>query len=120
MIEPLTDLPDGVIGFVARGELDAEDYRSVLLPAIDRTVADDRYIRMVFVFEEWKGVSGGGMWEDLKMGVEHLGRWKRFALVTDLDWMVHVAHVFGWMTPGEMKRFALADRDAAVAWAAGS
>jgi hypothetical protein len=34
--------------------------------------------------------------------------------------MVHVADVFGWMTPGEMKRFALADRDAAVAWAAGS
>jgi hypothetical protein len=27
--------------------------------------------------------------------------------------------MFGWMTPGEMKRFSLADRDDAIAWAAG-
>jgi hypothetical protein len=30
------------------------------------------------------------MWQDLKMGVEHLMRWKRIALVTDIDWMTHL------------------------------
>jgi hypothetical protein len=58
------------------------------------------------------------MWEDLKMGVEHLTRWKRIALVTDIDWMIHVTHLFGWLTPGEMKHFPLGEREAAIAWAA--
>jgi hypothetical protein len=44
--------------------------------------------------------------------------WKRIALVTDIDWMIRMAAMFGWMTPGELKRFPLAERDAAIAWAA--
>ena len=39
MITELTDLPDGVIGFEAGGTLAAEDYRDVLLPAIERAAA---------------------------------------------------------------------------------
>jgi hypothetical protein len=34
--------------------------------------------------------------------------------------MITVASLFGWMTPGELGRFPLADRDRAVAWAAES
>jgi hypothetical protein len=33
--------------------------------------------------------------------------------------MRHMASMFGWMTPGEMKHFPLADRAAAIAWLAG-
>jgi SpoIIAA-like len=33
--------------------------------------------------------------------------------------MTHMTAMFGWMTPGEVKHFPLADRDAAIAWAAG-
>lgn len=34
---------------------------------------------------------------------------------TDLEWMRHVAQLIGWMTPGELEHFTLAERDAAVA-----
>jgi hypothetical protein len=44
--------------------------------------------------------------------------WKRIALVTDIEWMERVTALFGWMTPGEVKHFPLAQRDEAVAWAA--
>ena len=40
--------------------------------------------------------------------------------MTDLDWMITVASLFGWMTPGELRRFPLADRARAIAWAAES
>jgi SpoIIAA-like len=40
--------------------------------------------------------------------------------VTDIDWMRHLTELFGWMTPGEVKVFPLAQRGAAIAWAAGS
>jgi hypothetical protein len=32
--------------------------------------------------------------------------------------MIHLTALFGWMTPGELKRFPLPERDAAIAWAA--
>jgi SpoIIAA-like len=51
--------------------------------------------------------------------MKHLTKWKRIALVTDLDWMITVASLFGWMTPGELKRFPVAEREQAIAWAAG-
>jgi SpoIIAA-like len=50
--------------------------------------------------------------------VEHLTHWERIALVTDIDWMVQLTALFGWMTPGELKHFPLAERQAAIAWAA--
>jgi len=52
------------------------------------------------------------------LGTGHLSDWKRIALVTDIDGMTRMAAMFGWMTPDELKRFPLAERDAAIAWAA--
>jgi hypothetical protein len=118
VLRPLTDLPAGVIGFEADGEIRADDYRDVLVPAVEGEVGAGRDIRIVLVFPAWDGVSGGAAWQDLRLGVGHLARWKRIALVTDVEWMAHLTRLFGWMTPGEMKQFPLAERDAAIAWAA--
>jgi hypothetical protein len=52
------------------------------------------------------------------VGVEHLRAWKRIAVVTDIEWVDHMITLFGWMTPGEVRHFPLAQRDEAVAWAA--
>jgi hypothetical protein len=35
------------------------------------------------------------------------------------DWMSRGIEWFGWMTPGEIKHFPLAERGAAITWAAG-
>jgi hypothetical protein len=118
MLKALDDLPDGVIGFEVDGELHAEDYRDVLMPALERA-AEAGDVRFVIVFPEWKGMSGGALWQDLRIGVHHLKAWKKIALVTDVDWMTHLTSVFGWMTPGETKVFPTADRADAIAWAAG-
>lgn len=118
MLEPLTDLPAGVVGFEAKGELSASDYTQVLLPAVDETIASGNDVRIVLVFERFDGVSGGAMWQDLKMGIEHFTHWKRIALVTDIDWMKQLTSLFGWMTPGELRHFPIAERAAAIMWAA--
>jgi len=51
--------------------------------------------------------------------MEHLRAWKRIALVTDIEWMNLMTTMFGWMTPGEVRHFPLAQREEAIAWAAG-
>jgi hypothetical protein len=120
VIKELEGLPEGVIGFEAGGKLQAEDYRDVVLPALERAASTGE-VRFVIVMKDFHGMSGGALWQDLKMGIEHLRAWKRIALVTDIEWMTHLTDIFGWMTPGKTKAFPLAQRDEAIEWvAAGS
>ena len=117
MIKELSDLPAGVIGFEVSGRLRAEDYRDVILPALERAAAAGE-VRFLIVMRDFDGMTGGAVWQDLKVGIEHLRAWKRIALVTDIEWMKQMTSLFGWMTPGEVKVFSLAQQDEAIEWAA--
>lgn len=119
VLEPIPELPDNVIGFEASEKIHASDYTDVLMPAVRELIDRGKRVRIVLVFERFEGMSPGAAWQDLKIGVEHLTRWERIALVTDLDWMITVTSLFGWMTPGQLKHFPLAQREAAIAWVAG-
>jgi hypothetical protein len=118
MIKELADLPAGVIGFEVVGRIEAEDYRDVVLPALERA-AQSGEVRFVIVIPEFHGMSPGAVWQDLRVGIEHFRAWKRIAVVTDVEWMRYMTSVFGWMTPGESKTFSTQERDQAIAWAAG-
>lgn len=118
MITELKDLPPTVSGFEVTGTVRAEDYRDVVLPALERAAASGE-VRFVVVIPEFHGMSGGAVWQDLKVGIEHFRAWKRIALVTDIEWMDRMTSLFGWMTPGDVRHFPLARRAEAIAWAAG-
>lgn len=118
MLEPLPDLPDGVIGFEAVGHVHAEDYTTRLIPAIERASAGDG-IRLVYVLgDRFEGYTAGGACQDVKLGLHHHGNWKRCALLTDAEWVIHVAQLLGWMVPGEVTVFRLDQHDEALAWVA--
>src|SRR5262245_31947057 len=115
MIKELSGLPDGGIGFETTGKLRAEDDRDVVLPALERAAAGGEG-RIGVVLSEFQGMSGGALWQDLKVGVGPLRAWKRIAVVTDIEWVSNMLTLFGWMTPGEVRHFPLAQRDEAIAW----
>ena len=115
MIAALEGMPAGVIGFEASGKIAAEDYRDVVLPALERA-AEAGDVRFLIVMRSFDGMTGGALWQDLKVGLRHLGSWKRVALVTDIGWMSHATDLFGWMTPGETKTFGVDEQDEAVRW----
>jgi hypothetical protein len=71
VIEELSDLPPGVIGFEVTGTLNAENYRDVVIPALERAAASGE-VRFVIVIPEFRGMSGGALRQDLKVGIEHL------------------------------------------------
>jgi SpoIIAA-like len=118
MIEELKDVPDGVTGFRASGKLASTDYRDIVIPALERAFARGE-VRFLIVLTDFEGMSADALWQDLKIGVEHLRGWKRIAVVTDIDWVTHLTGLFSWMTPGETRTFALDQRDEAIAWVAG-
>jgi len=119
MLEPLADLPAGVLGFRAVGTIEASDYRDVLDPAIDAVLAEGRKLDLVVVMgPEFDHYSFGAMLEDAKLIGRPLSSWHRAAFVTDHDVLAGIATVFGGLVPGEFKVFPLAREADAIAWVA--
>jgi len=115
MIQQLSGLPGGIIGFEVTDKVRAEDFRDVVLPAVEEA-AQSGEVRFVVVIPEFKGMTAGALWEDLKVAFENFRKWKRIALITDIEWMHHMTTLFGWMTPGDVKTFPMSQREQAIAW----
>jgi hypothetical protein len=115
MIKQLDDVPDGVIGLEASGEVTADDYRDVTVPAL--TAASERGgIRLLYVIHDHTRFSVGAAFADAKLGLTHLKGWERVAVVSDADWLENSIKAFGWMMPGEVKMFDDDEVDEAKAW----
>jgi len=117
MIEVMNDLPERVLGLKASGEVTAEDYKTVLVPAIEKQLTRHKKVRLLYVFgDEFKGYTGGAAWEDAKVGMKHLTSFERVAVVTDVDWIENVIRAFGFAVPGEVRVFDGDDFEEARQW----
>lgn len=106
----------GVIGVRATEEVTAEDYDRVLVPAINRVLADHDKVRLLYELEEDVGYEPGAVWQDARLGLTRFASFERIALVTDAEWLRKAVPVFSVLMPGQMRAFPLAERDAATAW----
>src|SRR5689334_2408172 len=119
MLTPIPDLPETVVGVEATGEVTADDYQRVLVPAVEAAIdaAAGGKIRILYAFgTDFPDYSAGAARQDTKLGLGHLRSWERIAIVGDADWLRHAVHGLGWMMPGEIRMFAAGELDAARAW----
>jgi hypothetical protein len=124
MIELLTDMPAGTLGFRVTGEIEREDYERGLTPELRRAVEAGAGLRTLYLIEELDEIEPGALWADAKLGFEagirHRDAWVRSAIVTDIEWMVRATKLFAWMIPGEARVFPVAELEDAKAWVAGA
>ncbi len=122
MIDVLQDMPDGVTGIRVSGRLRGDDLRQ-FEPAMEKLVKNDEIRIVEVIASDYEGFGPGGLVEDLKLGfgaiIRHHSAFKRIAVVTDKEWVVHTLHALAWMVPGELAVFGLDDLERAKAWAAG-
>lgn len=122
MIERIEDMPAGTIGLRATGKLTKSDYTDVLEPAL-REGVDAGELRLLFVLADFDGIESSAIAEDFKTGMRAWFRdhsaWKRFAIVTDADWLAKAMHMFAWITPGEVLIRDLSGLEEAKGWVAG-
>ena len=121
----ILDSPENVFAIEVVGKLEKDDYEKVLVPAVQKMIDGPGEIRAVFVFgDRYEGLTAGATWADTKLYVgellhRELSKWKRCAIVTDLDWLRHSVAMFHWMMPGEVEVFEPSKVPEAIAWAAG-
>jgi hypothetical protein len=115
VIERIDDVPAGVVGLRARGEVTSEDYRDVLVPLLEEALAKGG-ARLLYVMDEGTTFKAGALFADAKFGLGHLKGWERLAVVSDADWLENAIKAFGWMMPGEVKVFDDDDLDDAKRW----
>lgn len=121
MLTVIPDLPAGVVGVEAQGQVSASDYEEVLVPAVDaaREAAPDGKVRLLYVLGgDFPDYTAGAAWEDAKLGLGRIRSWERIALVSDAEWLRRAIHGLGWMMPGEVKVFETDQTANARAWVA--
>jgi hypothetical protein len=116
MIEHLPNFPANVLAFRCKGRVTKTDYDSVLVPAVEKALETHKKVRLYYETAEFDGIDSGAMWEDFKVGMEHLTRWERFAIVTDVEWITHTMKLFSFLMPGMMKFYSTSESEQARAW----
>jgi len=113
----IDDLPAGVVGVRAIGEVEDDDYDDVFEPAIAAALEHHDKIRLLYVLgPEFTGYEAGAEWEDAKLGLKTFNSYERLAIVTDAAWVRRSVKAVGWLIPGDVKVFPYAGFDAAREW----
>jgi hypothetical protein len=117
VLERMKGLPENVLGFEAKGEVTGADYESVLIPAVEETLARRKSIRFLYhLGSEFTGFHAKAMWDDAKVGLGHLAAWERVAVVTDVGWIRTAMSAFGFVMPGHVRVFTNGEMPKARQW----
>lgn len=117
MIKCLPGFPDNVIAVICQGHVTRADYETVLIPRVEQALEQYEKVRLYYQIDtDFSGFDPGAMWADTKVGMAHLHRWERMAVVTDVDWIKNAMKYFGFLFPVEMKTFPIAEIPMARDW----
>jgi hypothetical protein len=117
MIEQLNSFPDNVLAFVCKGQVTKGDYDAVVVPAVMNLLKRQDKIRLYYeTAADFAGYDPGAIWEDFKVGIEHLTRWERIAVVTDVEWIKQTMRFFSFLMPGATKLFPTSEAAQGRAW----
>jgi len=117
MIENIPNLPDKVLGFTAKGTVTADDYESVIIPAVEALFSRQRKVRFLYhLGKDFSGFEAAAVWDDTKLGLKHLTGWERMAVVSDLEWIRAAIRIFALAIPGHVRVFHNSELAEAIRW----
>jgi hypothetical protein len=91
----------------------------VLLPAATRALQHYSKVRVYYeVTPEFADIDAGAIWEDFRVGIGHLSRWERIAVVTDVGWIRQAVNAFRFLMPGVLRVFPVGEAADARRWIA--
>lgn len=119
MVEIIKDVPSYVAAFKVSSAVTAEDFDSVILPIIDEKVK--RFGRIHFLLylnTNITNFTAGAALRDIWVGIKHLTKWHRMAIVTDQPVVEKFTDIVSLIAPGEAKGFPVSELPFAKLWVA--
>jgi hypothetical protein len=121
VIEQLSDLPEGTLGFCLSGGVERQDIEAVLEPALDQAIDQVGAVKALLVFaEDFEGITLEALWDDTKLGLRHWDGFERIAVVSDLVWVNQAFRALALLLPCPLRLFHADGTDQARRWLAES
>jgi hypothetical protein len=123
LIEPITDMPDGTIGFRVTGVLTDADYQDTLAPALKRAASAGEVRLLLVGAEDFDLGSLKARFEaarkDPELDLGHSKDWRRVAVVAEANFFVRrLFPGLAKVIPVELRLFDPEDEGEARAWVA--
>ena len=120
MLSIIPDLPANVVGVKATGEVTRQDFNAVVMPAVDALAnQSDKINYLLWLDTDISKFEAGAWMKDALMGLKHLFKWNRVAIVTDQKGVEKFTDVFSYVVPGNYKGFSVSELATAKKWVAG-
>lgn len=117
MIKILDGFPEATVAVACEGHIKRQDYEKVLVPRMNEALAGHEKVRIYYeIGPSFSGFEAGAIWEDTKVGLGHLSRYERMALVTDVAWIRLAVGAFRFLMPGRLRLFGTSQANEARAW----
>lgn len=121
MITQIQNLPANMVGFKATNEITKEDFDEEVIPKVKQLVEKTNTLNYMLVLDtSVKNFTAGAWFKDAVMGVKHLLKWNRAAIVSDVQGVKTFTDVFSVLAPGEFRVFEHKDQQEAIDWVSGS
>jgi len=105
------------IGFEVHNKVSQEDYKNILIPALEKVLKTNAKARLLLKFDsDFTGDEPRALWEDIKLGLKHMDDFERIAIISDKSWINHLTTFFGGFIPCSVSEFKLNQVNNAKAW----
>ena len=106
MLKIINDLPGNVLGISAEGKITGTDYETVLIPAIEKKLKENKMIRLLYHLDRsFTGFDFGAMLDDARVGMKHFSSWEKIALVSDRQLINSLVKFCGFMMHCDVRIF---------------
>lgn len=119
MIVQIPDLPENMVGFRADGEVTKDDFEVVKHHVASLVEKTGRLNYLLFLDNSPADFTLGAWMQDALLGINHITRWNRAAIISDSEAVINFTAVFSKVMPGEFRGYHKADYDEAVGWVSG-
>ena len=117
MIDHLQNLPLNIVGFKATGEITEKDFTETVVPKVKALIDKTDKLNYLLVLEtSVKNFTAGAWMKDAMMGIKHLTKWNRAAIVSDVEAIRNFTNFFSFLMPGEFKGFEHSELQQAIDW----
>ena len=106
-----------MVAFKATREITETDFTDIVMPAVDLVIKRTGELNFLLVLDTPLSSFSFGAWmQDAFMGIKHITKWHKAAIVNDTEVIRKFTDFFSIVMPGEFKGFEHKDLQNAIGW----